>query len=211
MDFLASSVDIAFLLLTLLIIYKQPILTSTSTADQEGQANGTIPPPQVSTSESLDSPLPSPGYLSVPSITVTPSSLPKSRTSAQKLPLPGAGGAQGRHKKKAVSFSLSSMDDIMPDKNSLGLKKFRPPTPFFTSPKSPNPTANLEMSPLPSPLASPNRKSSPIPSPTIKIDGAAREKELGMNEELERGQLDHGILQEDSMGIQKKWLVAGAR
>ncbi|WWC73547.1 uncharacterized protein I206_107519 [Kwoniella pini CBS 10737] len=203
MDFLSSSVDIAFFLLTLLIIYNQPILpTSSSTTEQQNEIH---PPNQESNLP--DSPLPSPGYLSVPSITITPSSLGNLPI---KPPLPGAGGVKGKHKKKSVSFSLSSMDDLKQNENTLSnsnvIKRFRPPTPFFKSSSSNHQSIllNLEMSPI----NNENSLSSPINNNAVI---QKREKELGVNEELEKGQLDHGILQEDSMGIQKKWLVTGAQ
>ncbi|WWD04265.1 hypothetical protein V865_002333 [Kwoniella europaea PYCC6329] len=213
MDLLSSSVDIAFLLLALLVVYRQPLTIPHPTAPEDV----TVPPPH-----SPPSPHPSPGYLAVPAITV---SHPSNRLNG-KLPLPSAGGAGAkanggsRHKKKTVSFSLSSMDDLKASHNesdsnssTSSLKKFRPPTPFFKLPKSPN----LQMSPI-----SPGGKSTTPQSPSIKIEDTdaqqetekekererERERELGLNRELEGVELDHGILREDTMGIQKKWLVA---
>ncbi|WVQ66375.1 uncharacterized protein L199_004555 [Kwoniella botswanensis] len=209
MDLLSSSVDIAFLLLALLVVYRQPLTIPHPTAPEDV----TVPPPH-----SPRSPHPSPGYLAVPAITV---SHPCNRLNG-KLPLPSAGGAGAkggsRHKKKTVSFSSSSMDDLKASYNETNsnnstssLKKFRPPTPFFKLHKSPN----LQMSPI-----SPGGKSTTPQSPSIKIEDTdaqqetekekerERERELGLNRELEGVELDHGILREDTMGIKKKWLVA---
>ncbi|WVW86788.1 hypothetical protein I302_108842 [Kwoniella bestiolae CBS 10118] len=210
MDLLASSVDIAFLLLALLVIYKQPLSVPVPSHSHSTPEDATVPLPQ-----SPHSSHPSPGYLAVPSINVSPPTH-KPGLGLGKLPLPPAGGAKAsRHKKKTVSFSLSSMDDLKSSSSFSeegggegggvkGFKKFRPPTPFFKSPGK----VNLEMSPI-----SPGKGcgSPGLQSPSIKIDDfdVDRERELGMDRELEGVELEHGILREDSMGSQKRWLVAG--
>ncbi|WRT69553.1 uncharacterized protein IL334_006540 [Kwoniella shivajii] len=210
MDLLSSSVDIAFLLLTLLVIYHHPISSSANpNFNSNSNQEVTVPPPN-SHNHGLEpgSPHPSPGYLAVPSITVTRPSRP---------PLPGAGGAQGRHKKKSVSFSLSSMDDLIPSSSnnpsssssSSSWYKRRPPTPFqHKLPKSPIEQSLQSPSLSPSPCPSPARPPSPCLSPNARSQAqVVADLNVGPKGEIRHAELEHGILKQDHMSIQKKWLV----
>lgn len=60
-------------------------------------------------------------YLAVPSITVTPDHI-----------------AHPRQKRKSVSFSISSLDDVIPRRDQGEASKRRPPTPFVSGPVSPS-------------------------------------------------------------------------
>jgi hypothetical protein len=110
----------------------------------------------------LTSPLPV-----IPQITITPDR-------------PKLGHGFG-HKRKSVSFSLSSMDEIVSHTHQK-----RPPTPYVRGPASPSEKALLEQtSPSASPLTS--------PSPGSSLPGTP---------------LGHSVHVMDPMGVQKKWLMA---
>ncbi|WVQ96078.1 hypothetical protein IAU59_003179 [Kwoniella sp. CBS 9459] len=239
MDIFAGSVDLAFILLALLLIHRHPVPSpdqGSAPKPSSGSAPGAVPSPRPPSSPSshTNSPSPSPradghGMLDVPSITVTSSEHQQQQQQkfnhqlAVPMPmrpaLPGAGGAKGRHKKKSVSFSLSSMDDFLPPSpggGDGGLIKRRPPTPFMRLPRSPS-----EFTPIHSPTVS------PVPTPSIlnnRYDNAfnARVKparpmidtqidldSAGMpSPEETRAEMRHSPNAEDPMGVRKQWLMA---
>ncbi|WVF68537.1 hypothetical protein IAT40_003305 [Kwoniella sp. CBS 6097] len=235
MDIFSGSVDLAFILLALLLIHRHQIpQAAPATASTPGAVPSPRPP--SSPSSNANSPVPSPradsshGMLNVPSITVThPQHQHQQKQPQLAVPmplrpaLPGAGGAKGRHKKKSVSFSLSSMDDFLPPSpggGDGGLIRRRPPTPFQRLPRSPS-----EFTPIHSPAASPV----PMPTPSIlnnKHDNAfnARVKparpminthvhtdldNTGLpSPEETRAEMRHSPNAEDPMGVRKQWLMA---
>ncbi|WWC92934.1 uncharacterized protein L201_007897 [Kwoniella dendrophila CBS 6074] len=225
MDFLSSSVDIAFILLTLVVMYNQPTSEYTASSSTLQDMKGDVPPPQTP-----NTPYPSSGYLSVSSQQPQPYG-----SNQLRFPNPGVNrlknngsnnNASQKHKKKQVSFSLSSINDLslkvpspsspVPSTGFFNKKLNRPPTPFFKSllsPLSPSTPRSPKLD-LNSPLLPPS-PSTPIIKVNNKVvfDFDAEEGQIDnkgnidLSNELSDDKLDHGILQEDSMGIQKKWLV----
>lgn len=125
---LQISLDVLFLILALLVLPSCRFLP----------AHDDVPPPSADTPRFLvvptqsthstpaDSPHPSPGFVSlaVPSITLTPD--------RPDLPNPSV---RPSHKRKSVSFSISSIDGLQPDSRIEHRK--RPPTPYIAAPISP--------------------------------------------------------------------------
>ena len=112
------------------------------------------------------SPLPSPSFasLAVPSITFTPDR-PAHRPS---------------HKRKSVSFSISSIDNLPVEIGNMQAHRKRPPTPFIAA--------------QPSPAGSISSRASPAPS----LPGSP----------MEMDQLSHSRAVIDPMGVQKSWLLS---
>ena len=98
----------------------------------------------------------------VPTITITPD---------RNLLRPG-------HKRKSVSFSLTSIDDLNIDNPNNNNARKRPPTPFVSGPVSPSQRIAEEESPAPSMPGTPATS------------------------------LFHNVQAIDPMGVQKKWLMA---
>ncbi|WVR08182.1 hypothetical protein IAU60_005228 [Kwoniella sp. DSM 27419] len=235
MDLLASGIDLAFLLLALFLIHRHgggpspPVITAplTPSAPGSGLKFPTSPSPS-----SGPTPTSAPAYQgrflgsspnhTLPSIIVTTST--RSDPQSNRHLSPGTPSRPGHrqpvrprngHKRKSVSFSLSSMDPLhTSDETSLGAEQVRkrPPTPFFRPAKSPS-------------ILSPNGVRTPVPS--ILINGAsspADESHLllhapddtsheliddGMpTPELTLAEMRHGIHVEDPMGVRKQWLMA---
>ncbi|KAK4689414.1 hypothetical protein P7C73_g687, partial [Tremellales sp. Uapishka_1] len=108
MDIFAISLDVFFLLLAVAFFPRIQTLTAHST------------PPTPIPTPPTESPMPSAGLV-IPSITITPD--------IEHRP---------SHKRKSVSFSLSSVEDF-----GIHLhKQRRPPTPFVSGPVSPSASAS---------------------------------------------------------------------
>jgi hypothetical protein len=198
--------DIAFLLLA---IYLFPSLPGGAIQESTQSLNTHHDIKQI------DTPLPSPAPVlqtgSVPRIIlhashVSSSSIPVSLTAR---PRPG-------HKAKSVSFSISSMNDLLPLSSSPEeVKQRRPPTPWMRGPASPSEIKGLlagsdENSSMPSPFVSP-----------IQQSLGERKGSLGVmvqdpNEEDEGGEdlpllLSPKICSRDvmdTMGVKKAWLMS---
>ena len=158
MDLLTVSLDVLFLILALMVLPSTNLLlppsappTPTTWSHPKAGTEARSPAPT--------SPLPSP-FLAVPgSAHSAPSSAPSSPAPAMAVPAititpdRPAQRPSHSHKRKSVSFSISSLDDLrLPD--ALGGKnKKRPPTPFVSGPVSP--AGATDASPAPSVPATP--------------------------------------------------------
>lgn len=168
-----ASLDVLFLILALLVIPGTRYLPSPHpplnppTSPRPLASPYLTVPGQSAHSTPSNSPLPSPALsasLTVPTITLTPDA---SRATHRPS-----------HKRKSVSFSLSSMDDLNFPQEPNHRK--RPPTPFVSGPISP---------------ALSSKGASPVPrspgSPGVPMI-----------------ELSHNVKVTDSMGVQKSWLMA---
>ncbi|WVQ79384.1 hypothetical protein IAT38_001481 [Cryptococcus sp. DSM 104549] len=209
----SSSIDIFFLIIALFLI---PSITLSPTATT---------PPHLPPTPSIDafSPPSTPmtphtphghsashlGVPGVPSITITPeppfhsSSRPRSGSGTRRML------GKWAHKRKSVSFSLSSIDDIaLPPSAAASPNKRRPPTPFVKGGlKSPSPSPGG--SPMPSPgMKSPRSPRSPgsVGSMGGSVPGTPMP---GMPENGGVGDVMlHRKEMEDPMGVKKQWLMA---
>ncbi|OCF43882.1 hypothetical protein I317_02325 [Kwoniella heveanensis CBS 569] len=231
MDLFAGAIDLAFILLAILLIHRHHVPDAPQATASTPGAVPSPRPPSSPLSSNPNSPSPSSGadrhgLLNVPSITVThPQNQRNQAQLAVPMPLrpalPGAGGAKGRHKKKSVSFSLSSMDDFLPPSpggDDGGLLKRRPPTPFMRLPRSPS-----EFAPIHSPAASPvgptpsilnnryinafnakvGKPIRPMINTHIDLDNTG-----APSPEETHAEMRHSPNAEDPMGVRKQWLMA---
>lgn len=222
---LTTILDISFLLLA---IYFFPGLPSVF--DTPGETKINHPAPLSSTPEThQDTPLPSPtpilshapSTLSVPQIilhpspSTYPSSIPVSLLNRPIRPT---------HKTKAVSFSLSSMSDILPSSASADRAKrlFRPPTPWMRGPASPSELAGLasgdDTTPMPSPMTARQGSGGERRGPDGSVKGKGKGSSLDvMVLDSQAGSEEVSPMFSpkicnrdvtDTMGIKKSWLMA---
>ena len=185
------SLDILFLILTLLILPSTSLLSSSPSKliqnSRTDQPLSTRPSTSNFDGSTPNSPNPSSPYLSmIPSITLTPdpqSSFPQEPIlERQHEPSPPVKGS--RHKRKSVSFSLSSMTDLY---HPPPMGKKRPPTPFIPHGSIPGLVEHGHLVPsLP-----PTPSSSSVSSLGVGMGGGVR----------------HNLQLVDSMGVQKSWLM----
>ena len=174
---LGSFLDSLFVILAFLIIpltwYTAPEITHTTSSQPQFLS---VHSPSAHNTP-VGSPMTSPklSEMMIPTITLTPDRFE---------PVRGARPSHGSaHKRKSVSFSLSSMDEVNPP--NIHANKKRPPTPFVKGPASPNVAASKESSANASPASS--APASPVPPIPV----------LGHNTQIV-----------DSMGVKKQWLMA---
>ncbi|WVQ75121.1 hypothetical protein IAR50_004730 [Cryptococcus sp. DSM 104548] len=188
MDLWSAIVDACFLTLTFLLLPSiswsaQPQLNIMPPEDSLASP----PPPgtpllPVTPLSAASSHLSVPSLGGLPTITLTPSS---ELSSTSKRSRRGSFGSLSRrfgHKRKTVSFSLSSIDDVLPQPQASPMGR-RPPTPFVKDPKSPSPSV------------------SPVESRSDTFT-------LGVTGELPDEAMTHRKDLADSMGVKKGWLMA---
>ncbi|WVN86895.1 uncharacterized protein L203_102069 [Cryptococcus depauperatus CBS 7841] len=186
MDLWSSSIDILFLILTLLLI---PSISRTPQLNITPPDDAVTSPPvtpfspltPITPGDATSPHLNVPGF-GVPSIILTPSETAASgrrRTSFSSLR-----SKFGSHKRKSVSFSLSALEDVLAPHGSPN--KRRPPTPFVMGPNSPR-----------SGSTSPAGSNPASPVPTIP----------GVTGEHDVNTMTHRKELEDPMGVKKRWLM----
>ncbi|KAK8849561.1 hypothetical protein IAR55_004896 [Kwoniella newhampshirensis] len=211
MDHLSSIIDITFLLFALFVIPHAAALPFSSTGGADTNtdtdtgltSHPTCPLPTPGTQPSPSAHLSAPTL--VPNITITPSHIPPSPSSIQQdhqraifqpRPRPAPFRTLGPHRRKIVSFSLSSIDDILSPSAMGDGKKRRPPTPFIRPESLASPL--IETTPSPSPGPHPSQSQgqghgSPLTSPAQSTGSM---------------EMSHRPNEEDTMGVKRKWLMA---
>ncbi|WWD20186.1 hypothetical protein CI109_104662 [Kwoniella shandongensis] len=219
MDYLSTTIDIAFLILALLLIPGSSFLHNhghTNEANGNFQDHPTSPfTPTTPKSPPVPhfSHLSVPGVLPVPSITITPShSFSHSHSDSHSL-TQSSGDMSfhrpkpflvGGHRRKVVSFSLSSLDEILSPSEHGGnspISRRRPPTPFVRPPLGgglQSPLTPYTESGTNSPVGS------PLPSPGTVGGGGTQTA----SPSLSPVEMSHAPEGEDTMGVKKKWLMA---
>lgn len=222
---ISTLIDVAFLLL---VIYMFPGLPGPTVPPATPVSSSLHP---IAVEKHIDTPLPSPMPPSnqdvlqssppLPRITLTPSHASKGPAAVGIGITPKR---PGTHKRKSVSFSLSSMDDIHQSSSassdrSLPQRLRRPPTPWMKGPVSPSSLALLGLSAgLGMGGISPG--GSPLNSPSLGLISAgypSRVGNLGVQvDEPESFENDDPLVSPkvcskervDSMGIKKEWLMS---
>jgi hypothetical protein len=211
---LAICLDVAFLLFAIYLFPGVPPASESSTQQSQQDLHSLPSPLKARDDTPLPSPLPQGHNTAVPRIVLHPS-----HASSSAIPVSLTARPKSNHRTKSVSFSLSSMNDLLigSAESQQEVRQHRPPTPWMRGPVSPSEIQGLiahgEVSLMPIPVGV-----------TVTQDRQGHRNQGGSGslavmvqepEEAEKGE-DVPLLSPkicnrdvvDTMGIKKSWLMS---